>query len=340
MLTFAINMMNLAEKYLAYIGTQRRYSDKTCGAYAHVLEDFLHSASSDDILPMADYADEFILSCLTSAGIRAYQIELMDMRRMASRSVNLYLSVLSSWCRWLLRQDLLQTNPVHLVKRPKQPSRLPSFYKSSSMEAYLEQENALSRRDFELRMTTLQERKDTYRLCLDRMIVSLLYCSGIRRGELIGLRRSDLDISRKVLRVRGKGNKMREVPLVDPLIQELSLYLQAVEALVDRTDRTDVPLLVTWAGGPLYPSRVDKAVKSELSAQPSGFEGRKSPHVLRHSFATSLMENGADLNSIKEVLGHSNLAATQIYTHSSIKQLKGVYIMAHPRAAKKERNNG
>lgn len=332
--------MNWAEKYLAYISTQRRYSPRTGASYGRVLQDFLNFMEECTGKEVGRFDDDFILSCLSVNNIRSYQIELMDERKLSPRSVNLYLSVLSAWCKYLLKQDVLKADPVHLMKRPKQPARLPVFYKSTAMDAYLAADNALARRDFDLALRTVAEKKDTYKLCLYRIIVCMLYSTGMRRAELIALRQCDVDWSRRILRVRGKGDKMREIPLVDSVIQELSLYLESVRMLVGNTSEGPAdPLLVTYDGAPLYPVLVDRAVKSEMSEQGSGFEGRKSPHVLRHSFATSLMENGADLNSIKEVLGHSNLAATQIYTHSSIRQLKKVYNAAHPRAAKKENGN-
>lgn len=333
--------MNWAEKYIGYIATLRRYSPQTRSTYARVLEDFLLYSVGGEVLPVGEISDETIIASLSVNNIRSYQIELMDERKLSPRSVNLYLSILSSWCKYLIRQDALGANPVHLLKRPKLPSRLPYFYKDSDMQHYLAADNALLRRDFELDLRTDEEKKDTYRLCLQRIIVCLLYSTGMRRAEIIGLRRCDFDLSRRVLHVRGKGDKMREIPLVDSVIQELSLYLDSIRALVENAPAGALsPLLVTWSGAPLYPVLVDKAVKAELSGQGSGFEGRKSPHVLRHSFATSLMEKGAELNSIKEVLGHSNLAATQIYTHSSIRQLKSVYGKAHPRAVSKDKDNG
>ncbi|MCQ2148895.1 MAG: tyrosine-type recombinase/integrase [Bacteroidales bacterium] len=170
-----------------------------------------------------------------------------------------------------------------------------------------------------------------YEQRLGRLIVSLLYNTGIRRAELLSLTVSSLDRGRSVLRVKGKGDKMREIPLVPSVCDEISLYLQSVDTMVGCVRTADSPLLVTLKGRALYPVFVDRAVKKELESVP-GITGRKSPHVLRHTLATELLSDGADINSIKEFLGHSSLAATQVYTHNSIEKLLKVYDNAHPRA--------
>ena len=169
---------------------------------------------------------------------------------------------------------------------------------------------------------------------LSRLIVSLLYATGIRRGELIALDRSSLDASRKVLHVRGKGDKMRTIPIVLSLFEEILVYLEAVDMLIDCDGGPGTPLLLTPSGGRLYPAFVDRVVKAQLGGA-EGISGRLSPHVLRHSLATQLLQDGGDLNSIKELLGHSSLAATQVYTHNTVAQLAKVYQSAHPRAKKR-----
>ena len=163
------------------------------------------------------------------------------------------------------------------------------------------------------------------------MIISILYNTGIRRSELIGLKRSSLDLSRRVLRVRGKGDKIREIPLLPSFCEEISLYLQSQDSLKCADLSPDAPLLQTEKGNALYPVFVERVVKKELG-DVEGIGGHKSPHVLRHTLATELLDNGADLFSIKELLGHSSLAATQVYTHNSAERLRKVYENAHPRA--------
>lgn len=327
------NMDYIAE-YMEYITTQKRYSGRTVEIYSSVIGDFL-SYVSDDGSGIATFGDEEAVSALNRNVIRAWQMHLMDEKKNSPRTVNLCLSVLSGLCRYLVKRGVLKSNPVSLVTRPKQAKRIPVFYREDAMRDYMDTENALSRRDFELDFRTEQERKDTYRLCLQRMIVSLLYCTGIRRAELIDLKVGDVDLKAGKMRVHGKGDKMREIPLISSIIEEMSLYLQSVERLTCCKDRDGSSrLLVTYGGGALYPVLVDRAVKAELGSSGNAFAGRKSPHVLRHTLATGLMEEGADLNSIKEVLGHASLAATQVYTHSSARQLKKIYESAHPRAGK------
>lgn len=316
--------MDLIEKYISYISVQKRYSVRTRQIY----EDSLRRYE-------AFYRGENLKDMLTHQCIRAWQIHLLDEEGAGPRTVNLHLSVLSGFCRYLVRQGGLSSNPVPLVTRPRQSKRLPQFFKSSAMDRYLASENALSRRDFDLDLRTVQERRDTYNLCLDRAIVSTLYSTGMRRAELVSLKLRDFDVPRGVMHVLGKGDKMREVPLIPSCIREISLYLRSVSRLTDAPDSADRPLFVTYGGRAIYPVLVDRAVKKELGACGQDFAGRKSPHVLRHSLATGLMENGAELNSVKEVLGHANLAATQVYTHSTPARLKKIYRSAHPRSKKK-----
>ena len=173
---------------------------------------------------------------------------------------------------------------------------------------------------------------EIYRHRLHRLIISLLFGIGIRRAELIGLKTNSFDPARQVMRVLGKGDKMREIPVVPSLCHEICLYLKAVESMRGGASPADGPLLVTEKGRALYPAYVDRTVKEELDGY--GITGRKSPHVLRHTVATALLDDGADLNSIKEMLGHASLAATQVYTHNSVDRLKKVYNNAHPRAKK------
>lgn len=307
--------MNPIDKYLTYIRTERRYSGRTADIYADVLERFREWTS----LPAED-----IVKALTVGDIRDYQVYLSDKLKLGARTISQHLSVLSGFCTYLIRQGLLESNPVKLIGRPKVPKRLPSFYRETSMEEYFDQ--------------TDWEPNGNYKDRLAHIVVTMLFSTGMRRSELIGLRIKSADFDRNVLHVRGKGNKMREIPIISSLSQELSLYLQATESLLGRARLPEEPLLVTENGNALYPMAVERIVAEELGKVES-IAGRKSPHVLRHTLATELLEKGADLNSIKELLGHSSLAATQVYTHNTIGQLKNVYNNAHPRA-KRGGNNG
>ena len=258
--------------------------------------------------------------------------------------MNLHLSVLSGFCRFLLREGHLQANPVRTVRRPKAEKRLPVFYRDASMEHYFER-TAHSASEDELavlesfgpfvgnRSESARTPVQMYERRLRRLIISLLHASGIRRSELIGLNLDSLDAGRQTLRVRGKGDKMREIPLISSVWQEILLYLHSVDSMVGRERTSGEPLLITASGRRLYPAYVDRAVKQELGSD-DGITGRRSPHVLRHTLATELLDAGTDLNSIKELLGHASLAATQVYTHNSIEKLKTVYNNAHPRAKK------
>ena len=311
--------MTPAEQYLQYIGTVRRYSRRTVSIYGDVLARFEAFAG-----PFPD--------SLVPSSVRNSEVSLIDEEGLSEKTVNLHLSVLSGFCRYLVREGRLGSNPVRLVARPRQPKQLPFFYRNEAMQSYFRDTEFYAGREALdiLLQSSGKARKEFYDKRLSRLIISILFDTGVRRSELIGLVRDSVDHSRRVLRVRGKGDKMREIPLLPSLCEEISLYLQAADSVLGAAT-ADGPLLRTYSGSPLYPVYVDRVVKSALGGVPE-ISGRKSPHVLRHTIATELLDDGADLNSIKELLGHSSLAATQVYTHNSIERLKKVYNNAHPRA--------
>jgi len=314
----------LTDAYIDYITTVRRYSERTQTLYSESLQAFCEYAAVSD--------DATLLDSLVPTVIRSYEVHLLDKRGLDPRTVHLHLSILSGFCRFLIKEKKLKSNPVRTVPRPKQEKRLPVFYRLDSMQDYFSQTDCnASEENLSLIMGGDKLSLQAYSRRLSRVIISILYCTGMRRSELIGLRIQDLDSARRVVTVRGKGDKMREIPLTETLYKEISLYLIAVETMDGRARTADEPLLVTPKGKPLYPEFVDRTIKGELG-QVGSITGRKSPHVLRHSLATELLNEGTDLNSIKELLGHSSLAATQVYTHNSIEKLKKVYVNAHPRA--------
>ena len=345
----------MIERYLTYLSTVRRYSPRTIDIYRSIMTDYFAFASADAAPGKGFARQNFALRAHPSqpdgwappvheatgghgsAGqtlaeatldvqtVRSYEVYLMDEKKESAKTVNLHLSVLSGFCKFLMKQGVLASNPVRLVSRPKQEKRLPVFYREEAMQEYFERTKGV-----------LEYGK--YEAQLERMILGLLYGTGLRRSELIALNRDSVDSGRRVLRVRGKGDKMREIPLTPSLCEEISLYLQSVDSLKCADQSPEAPLLQTPRGARLYPVYVDRAVKAALG-QVGSISGRKSPHVLRHTLATELLDGGADLNSIKELLGHSSLAATQVYTHNSIERLQNVYKSAHPRA-KNDGNHG
>lgn len=303
------------DRYIAYIRDVRRYSPRTQELYRKALEDF--EAWGGDLIP---------------SRLREYEAHLME-RGLKPRTVHLHMSALSGYCNFLMKEGVLSSNPVRGIKRPKMEKRLPEYYTEKSLAEYLEASaHGAGKEELEVLESLKPGEKladELYNRRLRRLIVSLLYATGIRRAELIGLQLRSVDSARQTLRVRGKGDKMREIPLIPSVLEEISLYLQAVKSMeLDCTPES--PLLRTVKGKPLYPAFVDWAVKTELDGY--GITGRKSPHVLRHSLATALLDEGADLNAIKQMLGHSSLAATEVYTHNSVERLKAQYMNAHPRA--------
>lgn len=319
----------MIEKFLTYLASLRRYSPKTIENYRMVLEEYFAFQDAGDQGAAAGRLPGDVTGVeppskvnIAYQQIRNYEVFLLDEKGEKAATVNLHLSVLSSYCKFLMKEGVLKNNPVHLVRRPKQEKRLPLFYRDESMAEY-----------FRNHKGTLEYGE--YDAKLRYIIISILANTGVRRAELIDLNVGSVDFSRKVLHVHGKGDKMREIPLVPSVCEDIRMYLDAVASLEEAVTGPDAPLLQTKRGGRLYPVLVDKAVKKELG-EVSDITGRKSPHVLRHTLATDLLNDGSDLNSIKELLGHSSLAATQVYTHNSIERLQSVYNSAHPRARKED----
>lgn len=321
--------MNIIDDYIDYVRDVRRYSERTASIYEGVLNDYLAYVSREvPVTSDAGFAEAFNVS-----EIRGYVVHMLDDRNMAAKSVNLHMSSLSGFCRYLMKRGFLKSNPVKLVTKPKNEKRLPKFYRAEAMEDYFKYSSHVLEEEYEVFLTEWNTKsgKEAYSKIVERVVISALYSLGVRRSELIGMCIGDVDFGRKVVKVHGKGDKMREIPLVESLSEEFLLYLKAVEVMCGRKRSLTEPLFVTYSGSPLYPNYVDRVVKSALGGVGS-IRGQKSPHVLRHSLATELMNGSADLNSIKELLGHSSLAATQVYTHSSIARLKDIYERAHPRA--------
>ncbi len=295
------------ENFIQFLQVERRYSPRTVALYKEAVNEYYAFLEEEDTPPEA----------LTSRNLRNYIARSLD-RGLSERTVNLRLSALSTWAQWLLRQGLIASNPVRKVPRPKQEKRLPVFYTEKSIDNYFDE----SRRKME-------ENPEDFALLRNRMMMLVLYATGMRRAELCSLKISDFDRGRQLFRVLGKGDKLREIPVPALICQEISLYLEKMgEAYPDNPHGK---FFLTDKGAPLYLAFVDNLVKHELSGL-EGFSGKKSPHVLRHSLATHLLNRGADLTSIKEILGHSSLAATQVYTHNTFEQLKKTYLTAHPRA--------
>ena len=320
--------MSFIAKYIAYIRDIRRYSSRTVNIYTDALKNYLRlihkSESVDDIV---------LIASLNRSEIRQYEVALME-EGLSARTVGLHLSALSSFCRYLMKEGVLKSNPVRLVTKPKVEKRLPVYFRKQAMEEYFnrisEQEDLQDLETFKAGWDT-ESGQELYEKRLSRLIISLLYNLGLRRAELISLTVGSFDFGRNIVKVTGKGDKMREIPLIASLCKEISLYLEAVETVCGGKRSLKEPLLITYKGKSLYPAYVDRVVKSELS-DVKGITGRKSPHVLRHSLATELLNEDTNIHSIKEMLGHSSLAATQVYTHTDIARLKHIYKSAHPRA--------
>ena len=319
----------IIDQYISYVRGIKRYSQRTVQIYEEVVRKYATVVFGTD-----DVSDSQLIESLNASELRSYEVTLMDVEKLTPKTVRLHMSALSGFCRFLVKEGHMKSNPVRLVPKPKVEKRLPQFYRMEAMNEYFKTSEIYASEDFlEAFFQTPQSKtgKDLYEKRLARLIISFLFSTGLRRSELIALDLKDVDFGRKVVKVLGKGNKMREIPLIVSLCEEILLYLKAVETLTGEERSLKSPLLMTYAGNRLYPGYVDRTVKRELG-DVKGITGRLSPHVLRHSLATELMNEEANLNSIKEMLGHSSLATTQVYTHSSFARLKNIYQTAHPRA--------
>ena len=334
----------LTDDFIGYIRGVRRYSERTCEIYSDVLARFSAYICGEGQC----ISDEELVKSLEPAMIRNYEMHLREDLGLEARTVNLHFSAISSFCKYMLGRGILQANPVRHLKRMKENRRLPEICRRSALEDYMQETSWYASREALEEYKNLKDSAqegdsavkmlhDFYSRRVSRLIISILHQTGIRRSELIGLQIRSVDLKRSALSVQGKGDKMREIPLTSSLSEEILLYLNAAETMVGRARTPDEPLLVTDKGRELYPVYVDRVIKRELG-QTGGMTGRKSPHVLRHSLATELLDGGADIYSIKEMLGHSSLAATQVYTHNSIEKLKNVYSNAHPRAKRGGKN--
>ncbi|MBP7389847.1 MAG: tyrosine-type recombinase/integrase, partial [Chitinophagales bacterium] len=249
------------------------------------------------------------VSAANHLDIRSWMVSLMQ-DGISPRSINRKVSALKSFYKFLLRKGELKKNPLAKVQTPKMSKRLPVFVEQPNMD------RLLSQIEFPEGVEGQQ----------DKLIIELLYGTGIRRSELIGLKHTDLDAYQSQIKVLGKGNKERIIPVHSNLIQSIKQFLSSKS---EAGEEAGIFLFTDENGKQISASRVYNTVKKYLSLITT--INKKSPHVLRHSFATHLMNNGADINAVKELLGHSSLAATQVYTHNTIDRLKEIYKQAHPK---------
>ena len=293
------------KSFFKYLEFEKSYSAHTIRAY------------KDDLSQFSRYvANHFDLNDINEAShihIRSWMVSLMQ-NDYSTRSINRKVSVIKTYFKYLKKKQLIHKNPMTKIVTPKTSKRLPEFVR----EKHIENLNIYMSSD------------RSFVGIRNTLILSLLYQMGIRRSELISLKESDIDIQRQTIKVLGKGNKERLVPVSAKLLSKIREY----QVLKEETfESISDHLLVTDSGKKLYPKFVYNLCKKHLSqVSPNQYLG---PHVLRHSFATHLANNGADLNAIKELMGHSSLAATQVYMHNTIDKLKEVYQKSHPKAKSK-----
>ena len=285
------------ENFLNYLKFEKRYSDHTLVAYKTDLNQFISFILLEfEIENFKEVSHSIIRSWISS---------LLD-SGISSRSVNRKITTLKSLFKFLLLEDIITENPTQKIVSPKNSKKLPVFLDESKMVDLFEEMNFPA----------------TFEGERDKLILDVFYMTGIRLIELINLNLSDIDFQKSILKVIGKRNKERIIPLAPVLLDSLKNYSQ--------NNNINNILFVNHKGDKLTPKKVYVIVNKYLSMI-SSLE-KKSPHVLRHTFATHMLNNGADINSIKEILGHANLSATQVYTHNTIDRLKSIYKQAHPRA--------
>ena len=293
----------MKERFIEYLKYQKHYSEHTICSYSLDIDQFFKFC-------IDTYGQEITVKKVTHLFIRSWIVYMMK-NKISARTINRKISSLKSFYKFLRRSGEVDFNPLNKIVAPKVGKRLPKYVQEKNAE----------------KLFDVYEKESTLKSLTSNIVIAILYYTGVRRSELIGIKDTDIDWERKELRVLGKGNKYRILPVQDKLLEQIKEYqIVRDEIFMSRPPN----LILTQAGKKLYPKLVYNIVKKKLS-QVSSLD-KKSPHVLRHSFATHLSNNGADINAIKELLGHANLSATQIYTHNSIEKLKEVYKNAHPKA--------
>ncbi len=289
--------------FLDYLKFEKRYSVHTIISYQTDIVAFF--------IYLNLYYDEIQLTGIRPAFIRSWLADLKD-KKLSSRSINRKISTLRSFFKYNLKRGAITVMPTANLISPKISRRLPVFVKESETKQLLE---------------TLDNSTEDWKTLNARMLISLFYATGMRVSELINLKEKQLDTGRSHIRILGKGNKERLIPVSKEVIIAIQEYLQLKKKTFESPEDF---LFVTEKGKKMYAKYAWLLVNKYLG-QVSSLD-KKSPHVLRHTFATHLMNNGAELNAVKELLGHSSLASTQVYTHNTIEKLKDVHKKAHPKS--------
>lgn len=290
------------QTYIDFIQLEKRYSAHTIQSYSKDLEQF-------QVFCRLQYQLEDI-DVASYQHIRSWIVHLMN-EKITPKSVNRKISTLRSYYKFCLKRQVIQTNPVYGIQGPKIPKRNPVFVPESQMNTLFDQ----------------LQFPDNFEGHRDKMILELFYFTGMRKAELIGLELSDIDNYQGTIKVLGKRNKERLIPATPILLNSLKQYLlyRSNEPVAGESEI----LFITNKGKKLDPKAVYNIVNKYLNSVTT--VNKKSPHILRHTFATHMLNNGADINGIKEILGHSSLAATQVYTHNSFEKLKSIHKQAHPK---------
>ena len=296
------SLSNEINAFINYLKFEKRYSRHTLRSYTDDLEQFSNYLLVQfNSLPVKDINAPIIRSWLAS----------LKEEGLASRSITRKISSLKSFFKFLMRAGELSKSPLVTISSPKSSKKLPSFVEEKDMETLFRH----------------VEFPEDWGGLTARLVMQLLYQLGLRLSELINCRESEIDFSNKNIKVLGKGNKERIIPVRGELLQEIRVYITEKNTFFEQPEKNY--LLVNERGKRLYPKYVYRLTRKYLHLITT--IEKKSPHVLRHSFATHLTNNGAPLNAVKELLGHSSLAATQVYTHNTIEKLKKVHKNAHPR---------
>jgi len=292
-------------QFLQYLRFEKRSSPNTVISYQNDLEQFFaFLASQFDAPPV---------TAITAAFVRSWLAELKG-DKLTGKSINRKISSLKSFFKFMVKQGVIQQTPMTVIVSPKTSKRLPAFVADKDIKTLFDDDG--TKKLFE----------DTWEGKMEKLILLLFYSTGMRLSELVNLQEGQLDVHNSHIKVLGKGNKERIIPLDKKLVQELQDYIaNKPESLPGIKN-----IFVNKKGKPLYARYIYSMVHQKL-AEVTTID-KKSPHVLRHTFATHLTNNGADLNAVKELLGHSSLAATQIYTHNTIEKLKDIHKKAHPKA--------